>query len=428
MEQSSNIIPGIRERISTLSVRLGHLSRNTIILLISNLGSAVLSFILSVLIGRTLGQDGLGVYSTALAWITPLSLVAEFGLGTLMTRDLAQNPDAESAYMHATTLARLWLGGGLIVLLVIVAPFISSDPAVVAGLQISAPLIIIVPFFGAFTAIFRARQAMWPIPWLNIGMLVIQVVLTIAVFALGGGVIAALIVNTVTSAGQLVAAWWWYKKYFSAHASALTTTLKISRMLRLAFPFALAAVLSALQARIGTILLERLTDTSNVGYYAAATRFVEASRQIPNALFGALLPALAALAAQPASLSRTFRRVMGGLAGFGILLGLICSLFAPLILNLTYGARFAPAIPVLQIAMWSLLPSLLRAGLTLYWYALGREQLANFVTAIMVILQAALSLWFIPQYGAVGVAMVSVITETVGLLLLTWPLLRRRLS
>jgi len=60
---------------------------------------------------------------------------------------------------------------------------------------------------GAFTAIFRARQAMWPIPSLNVGMLVIQVALTAVVFLAGGSVLAALIVNTVTSAGQLVAAW-----------------------------------------------------------------------------------------------------------------------------------------------------------------------------------------------------------------------------
>jgi O-antigen/teichoic acid export membrane protein len=413
-----------------LNRNFGHLSRNTLILLVSNVGSAILSFVLSVLIGRTLGQDGLGVYSTALAWITPLSLVAEFGLGTLITRDVAQNPASETEYLRTTTVARLWLGGGLIVLLVIGAPFLSSDAAVVAGLQISAPLIIILPFFGAFTAIFRARQSMWPIPWLNVGMLVIQVAMTIGVFLGGGGIIAALIVNTITSAGQLAAAWWVYRRKFVANTTLTVgahggVPLHITVLLGRAWPFALAAVLAALQTRIGTILLERLTDAGNVGYYAAATRFVEAGRTIPNALFGALFPALAALKQQPKALGRTFRRVMGGLAGFGILLGVICSLFAPLILSLTYGAKFAPAVPVLQIAMWSLLPSLLRGGLTLYWYAVGREQLANVVTGVMVILQAALSLWFIPHYGASGVAMVSVITETAGLALLGWPLLRR---
>jgi O-antigen/teichoic acid export membrane protein len=398
------------------------LSRNTITLLTSNVGSAALSFILSVLIGRVLKQDGLGVYTAALAWVFPLSLIAEFGLGSLMTRDIAQTPDSADEYLRSTTLARLWIGGALTLALVILAPILSDDPAVIAGLRISAPLIIILPFFGAFTAIFRARQAMWPIPPLNVGMLVIQVALTALVFLAGGGVLAALIVNTLTSAGQLVAAWAvWRWKFHAPSPTPNNLSLKIMPLLRRAWPFALAAVLAALQTRAGTILLEKLTDTAQVGYYAAGTRFIEAARMIPNALFGALFPALAALIAQPDAFRRTFRKVTLGLSGFGIALGLICTFFATIIMSLTYGAAFIPAIPVLQIAMWSLLPGLLRAGRTLYWYALGREQYTNIVTGATLIAQIALSLWLIPLAGASGAAIVSLVTETLALILLWLP-------
>jgi O-antigen/teichoic acid export membrane protein len=195
-------------------------------------------------------------------------------------------------------------------------------------------------------------------------------------------------------------------------------------LLRRAWPFALAAVLAALQTRAGTILLEKLTDTAQVGYYAAGTRFVEAARMIPNAFFGALFPALAALVAQPDAFRRTFRKVSLGLTGFGIALGLICTFFAAPIMNLTYGAAFTLAIPVLQIAMWSLLPGLLRAGRTLYWYALGREQFTNIITGATLIVQIAFSLWLIPLAGALGAAIVSLITESLALILLWLPALR----
>jgi O-antigen/teichoic acid export membrane protein len=376
-----------------------------------------------VLVGRSLGQDGLGVYATALAWVFPLSLIAEFGLGTLMTRDLAQSPDAAENYLRATTLARLWLGGGLMLALLILAPFLSSDAAVVAGLQISTPLIVILPFFGAFTAIFRARQAMWAIPPLNLGMLIAQVVLTALVFQTGGGVLAALVINTLTSAGQLIAAWGVYQwKFRTSIQTQSMVSLQMMTLLKRAWPFALAAILAALQARAGTILLERLTDTAQVGYYAAAARFVEAARMIPNALFGALFPALAALVAQLDKFHHTFRRVTLGLAGFGLLLGIGFTLFATPVMLLTYGNSFASAIPVLQIAMWSLLPALLRAGRTLYWYAQGQEQFTNIVTGAVLLAQIALSLWLIPVHGAVGAVVVSLITETAAFILLWWPL------
>jgi O-antigen/teichoic acid export membrane protein len=400
------------------------LSRNTITLLTSNVGSAVLSFILSVLIGRVLKQDGLGVYTAALAWVFPLSLIAEFGLGSLMTRDIAQTPDSADDYLRSTTLARLWIGGALTLALVVFAPALSSDPAVIAGLRISAPLIVILPFFGAFTAIFRARQSMWPIPPLNVGMLVVQVALTTLVFLAGGGVLAALAVNTVTSAAQLVAAWAvWCWKFRTPTRTRYIVSLQIVPLLRRAWPFALAAVLAAIQTRAGTILLEKLTDTAQVGYYAAGTRFVEAARMIPNALFGALFPALAALVAQPGAFQKTFRKVTLFLAAFALALGLGWTLFAAPIMHLTYGTDFAPAIPVLQIAMWSLLPGLLRAGRTLYWYALGREQVTNMVTGVTLVVQIALSLWLIPLVGAMGAAIVSLITEALALILLWLPMM-----
>ena len=379
------------------------LSRNTLTLLTSNVGSAILSFLLSVLIGRALGGDGLGVYAAALAWVFPLSLAAEFGLSTLITRDVAQNPDTAEAYLRATTIPRLWLGGGLTLLLLVAAPLLSSDPAIVAGLKISAPLILILPFFGAFTAVFRAHQIMWPIPPLNLGMLVIQVTLTAIVFLTGGGVLLALAVNTLTSAGQLVAAWAIYQfRFRRPSASKNVPALQVKALLRRAWPFALAAVLAALQTRAGTILLEQLTPTIQVGYYAAATRFVEAARMIPNALFGALFPALAALTVQPEVLQLTFRRVLLGLGGFGLFMGLVFTVLASGIISITYGAAFTPAIPVLQIAMWSLLPGLLRGGWTLYWYARGREGLTNLITGITLIVQIGISLWLIPRFGAVG--------------------------
>lgn len=394
------------------------LLRNTSTLLIGNVGGAALSFLLSILIGRVLGESGIGIYGVVMAWVFPARLLAEFGLGTLITRDVARHVHAGPDYLHATTAARLLLGGGLTLLLWLGAPVLSDDPLVVLGLRVSAPLVLIEPFFGAFTAIFRAEGVMWPISWLSIGMLVAQVGGTALVFLGGGGVIAALLVNLLTSAGQLVAAWAIYRWRFWRPLGG--QRLDVGDLLRRAWPFALAAVLVTLQARVGIILLERLADAGQAGHYTVAGRFVEAARMAPNAFFGALLPALAALRLQPEVFHRTFTQATLGLAGFGVLVGLAAGVFAGPLVALTYGPAFSPAVPVLQVAMWGLLPSLLRGGRTLYWYALGREGSVNRVMAALLVMQVVLGAWLIPHHGAVGAALAALIAETVALALLWW--------
>ena len=396
---------------------LARLSRHMLLLLVSNVGGAGLSFLLSILIGRALGSEGLGEYAVVLAWVYPLSLLVEFGLGTLATRDLAREVATSAAYLHTVTRARLLLGGIAMLALLVLAPLLSSDPVIVTGLVVSAPMVILVPFTSAFTAVFKARGAMYPIPWLNIGMLVAQVLLTSAVLAAGGGVVLALAVNTLTSLGQLIAAWaiWRWRFHTAVGARAV---LSLGALLRRAFPFALAGLFAALQIRLSILLLENLATTADVGAFAAANRFVEAARLVPNAFFGALLPALATLAAQPDALHHTFRRSMLGLSAFGLAAGVGISLLAPWLVTSTYGEGFAPAVPVLQVLVWSLVFNVLRGGRTLYWYALGREMQVNVVNGAVILLQIALSLALIPPLGAVGAALGMIAVEAAALALL----------
>lgn len=398
---------------------LAKLSRNTLIVLVSNVGSAGLSFLLSVLIARALGDDGFGAYATVLAWVFPLAMLVEYGLGTLTTRDVARDTTQGGDYLLLLTAARLVFGSVGMLLVIVAAPLLSDDPVVVLGVRLSAPMVMILPFFSALTAIFRAHNVMYPLPWLNIGMLLAQVMLTALVFALGGGVIAALIVNVLTSAGQLVAAWLVYRWRFFTPATLTGWGAIWGRtvaLLRLATPFAFAGFFAVLQPRISVILLENLTDAATVGGFAAANRFIEAGRLIPNALFAALLPALSTLAHDSSLLTRTFRRVSAGLLAFGLLSAVIGSVLAAPIITLTYGAAFSAAVPLLQVLLWSLAFNLLRGGRTLYWYALGREGFVNRVNGVILVLQIALSLWLIPQYGALGVASALVIVEAVAAL------------
>ncbi|MCA9913669.1 MAG: oligosaccharide flippase family protein, partial [Anaerolineae bacterium] len=234
----------------------------------------------------------------------------------------------------------------------------------------------------------------------------------------------ALIVNTATSAGQLLAAWMIYRWRFYVPAK---TRIRLVPMLRAAYPFAIAAVLAAVQSRLNIILLERAADASEIGYYAAALRFVEAGRLLPFAFFDALFPLLASLAEVPAQLERVFRQTLVALLGFGLLFGVGFAIAGDWLIALVFGTEFAPAADVLQVAAWILLPLLLKGGRTLYWYVQRREGYVNAITLLAIFIQVALALWLIPQIGAKGAALASLLTETVAFLLLWFaPYLRLR--
>lgn len=423
---------------------------HALILAISNVGTALLSFLLAALIARALGEAGLGAYAVALAWVMPLSLLVEFGIGTLITREIAGNAlslnGRPKSPLHAhvqgrlvavAVRARLLMGVPLMVLLVAVAPLLTSDAVVARGIQVSAPLIVIQPLFSTYSAVFRGRGRMYPIPWLNIGMLVAQVGLTsvllgaeitgTSVFMSGRRewhpytndllgtavltpfampnpslVIDTLIINTLTSVGQLVACWAIYRARF--YVPPVGAARSVRAILRQSWNFGLAALFAAVQMRMSAVLLEALNGIVSAGLYAGANRFVEAARLLPNAYYGALFPSLGALANEPDRMQRTFLRALLVMLAYGILAAVGLSLLAHALLALLYGETFADAAPALIVLSIAFIFSLLRGTLTLYRYAQRREAFVNRVNLGVIGVQLLLSLWLVPQLGAQGAA------------------------
>ncbi len=382
------------------------LTGNTLILFINNMGSAGLAFIISIIIGRGLGAQGLGQYAFIMAFLTPLITLADFGMGSLITRDIAQSPDTALPTLRTATRALIPIAGSLLILVWLVAPLLKLSPPVTVALAISALLIILDPWYGLYTALFRAFQKMWPILIVNVGGLALQLALTWFAIQAGIGLVGVATALIAVNILQLMATWRFWRA-LNPLAQTDCPSPPIREVLRRAWPFALAAVLNALQLRLNVLLLEHVSGDVSVGIYSAASRFVEAARLVPGAFFGALFPMLASLVAMPSAMRQTFLRAFGLLLIFSVTFAIAMTLIGGLLLRLTYdprGTSFSEATPVLTLLAWALVPSLISDLLTLYLYSLGQEHFVNAVTFVVLAAQAVIGWLLVSQWGAQGAA------------------------
>ncbi|MHB8627387.1 MAG: oligosaccharide flippase family protein [Aggregatilineales bacterium] len=431
-------------------------SHNTLILFANNAGGAALAFLISVVIGRGLGQAGLGQYAFVTAWVAPLTMLADFGLGTLITRDAARDKSAAPALLHAANRALPLIAGLTLIGAWIAIPLSGFVPPIAVALALIALLIALDPWYGLYTAAFRAFERMTPIFVVNVGGLAVQLVLTGIAVVGGAGLIGAVGGLVIVNIGQWAVIWGWWRMRpspptplpqagegsiqratslvggegnYSTHRVDSPSTMQWERglggegyslrtLLRRAAPFALAAVIGALAVRLNVLLIDRLAGDAATGQYSAASRFVEAGRLLPNAAFGALFPALARLSANRASLNRLFRWAMGGLGLLSAALAIGLALTAPLILRLSYGGSFVDAAPVLSLLAWSLIPATARGLVSLYLYSLGREGIVNRIALLALIGQAAIGLISVSAFGATGAALTAILTESGALLAL----------
>ncbi|MCI0713960.1 MAG: oligosaccharide flippase family protein [Chloroflexi bacterium] len=395
---------------------LRQLSYNSLILIFSNTGTALLAFVLTLIIARGLGDVALGQYAGVMAWVLPLTLLVDFGISTLITRDVAQYPARAQAYLDTAYPIRLALGLAIIGLVTLAAPLMTNEPD---GLRFAIWLVLIDSLFANYTAVFRALDHMLPILYLNIFLLAMQVGGALLVVWQGWGIVTLFGFIVGADAIQLAKTWLVWREIRPGSDEAPTSiSLEWPVLLKQGQAFMVAGVLATLQLRGVVILLEQLESAQVVGWYAAASRLIEAMRMIPGAMFGAIFPTLSALIDHPAQLRRIFRYSLSVLVLYGgvMLTGVLTA--GQQVIELLFGNEFSPAggvFNILAVAFWV---GLIRGLLTLWFYALHQERLVNWITALTLVVQFSVGFWLIQSMGIDGAGWVLLVGEIFSLTLM----------
>jgi O-antigen/teichoic acid export membrane protein len=182
----------------------------------------------------------------------------------------------------------------------------------------------------------------------------------------------------------------------------------------------IAGVLATLQMRGVILLLEQLESAQVIGWYAAASRVVEAVRLLPQAMFGALFPALSALVTQPTELRRAFRWAFGVVVVYGIFGLFAAILFDEWLLITLFGDAFRPSTEVFVVLMAALILGLIRATLTLWFYAFHREWLVNCLTFLALVGQLVVGVVLINRFGLAGAGWTVLIGEALLVSMMGW--------
>jgi O-antigen/teichoic acid export membrane protein len=398
----------------------------------SNLARAAIGFGLSFALARALGADRFGRWIFCTAWASTLTVVVDLGFGVLLTRDGARAGAEPRRLLTGALVLRLALALPLALMLYAGARYLSSDAETVAGLRIAALLGTAGAVYGCFGALFRSQPRWLPtVLAIETVWLAIQLGaawwLTLA-WAAGAGradgsasIIASLMTLAVVVqlAQILTAIVCWRVVFGEPERVGLPSPDALAALLRRALPFAASGIVANVQTRIGPLMLGYLSTSSELGLFAAASRFGSVARMAPQAVFAGALPVLSHEHGRDRESAErvfhTFDRVLiaGATAG-----AIGCAMFAAPVLRLVYGPAFAAAAPALLWISIGLIPLLSNSGRKVYLYASGGEGTVLRWSAAALVIQAGAGAILIPSSGAVGGAIAIAIGEAV----IWWPL------
>lgn len=374
-------------------------SLNTMWLFASRVISQGLSAITVIVLARMLGAEGLGQYAFTTSIIFVANALTTYGTDTLIIREVARDIAAASRMASASLLIQLALSG--LTILIIWLTFPPSD------LRLYSFVLIPLSFSTVYSAILRGSERMdaymqfvVAVAWAQLFFAIafsryLLLVLLGFIFAqIYGAVIVGLFAHN--SVPELRIRW-------------RIDPLTLRHILIAGLPLVMLMVLSLLYQRMGIFMLSLLADDASTGQFSAAIRIIEAGKLLPAASLGALFPVLAR---REGSAVWRIDGTDARLFAYAVIVAVGLHVLAGWIIPTLFGSDYLPAVPVLQLLGWSLIPYVIAASISLRLVAAHRERVVLIAMCIVVPISLALFAMLVAHYGLHGAAVAMLISES----------------
>src|SRR3989344_6110438 len=377
----------------------------------------VLGLVATALITRLLGAGAFGQYSFVATIGIFLQLVADFGLYLTASRELGRGEGRGMQFGHIMSLRGVFLllvygaGGMLFFTIPSLRPFFLLFMVFAAGFVMQSLSQLLMSVFQAYGVVWRATIS-------DIAGRVVQVVLLLIFYErMFKGSAPTIAVAGAFSAGLLIACCMQF--FLIPHKKLLIPYISPSawkKIIRVSFPIGALLVLNSIYFRIDTVMLVFFRTTQEVGWYALAYRVVEDTLFFPAMLGGLMLPHISSAIQHKDHVQARGFIEQALLLSLSLALPIVALLvfFASPIVIAISGQAFSASGPILAVLAWAAGIMFVGNILGFALIALHRQRDLLTLYAVLVVGNVGANFVYIPQYGAMGAAWVTVLTEGIA--------------
>jgi O-antigen/teichoic acid export membrane protein len=381
--------------------------RNTLSLTTARLASKCLAFVAGVLVARQLGASLFGQYNIVIAFVLIFSFLADFGMVSLLIREVAGRPNQTAQLLSDGMAAQLAVSAVATLALVGVGFSVEHSGLIRMGLVLGASALAIESLGRPFTAVIIGTGHLATAAVLvgvasvsNTLLLLLALVIFHTVLSLFAVAIPVAVISTLLAAGIVLQS--------PVRVRCEVSFPRVRRLLSSAAPFALLAGSAVLYDRVDVLMLSWLDTNSAVGVFSAADRVIEGLLVIPAAVGAALYPVMSADV--PAATERLRSALRWSFPLCAIVTGL-CLFPGGLIVSRLYGSHYAGVADAFLI----LAPTVVLGGLTVPLAYLLQAERRTSITVLATVVGLAtdlgLDVLLIPRFSVVGAATSATLAE-----------------
>lgn len=394
------------------------ISKNSLWIFLGLLSSAAISFVIIFFLTRYLGPEKFGLYSVALSLTSLLVPLSNLGFDLHLTRTVSANPKSLPHELAHTLSAKSVLSVIVWMSMIVSALLLKYSTDLIGYVALFGLSMLIgsmaQTFIGAIRAIRKMRYeslslfaGKMTILFSVLFMIIIKADLIMIIFANLLGMAVLFITSLYLLKSQV------------GHLEFFFSLKGIKSRLKGALPFGLAAVFVTIYFRIDTVMLSKMVDINEVGYYNGAYNIVLVSMILSSPIVVSLFPTLSTVYSKSKEqANHIFKQGLIFSILIGLPLGIGTFLMADHVVRLAYGRDFTSS-AILLLIMSGTIPLLFVTHfIGNSMGAVGFQKRVTWVAAINGLFNIILNLILIPHYGTKGAAVATLATEFLGMILL----------
>ncbi len=392
-------------------------TKNTLLPILLSLINKGIDMAFAMLMLRILGPADAGKYYLAVVVIGWFDIFINFGLNTLVTREVAKDRQHANRYLSNAIALRVGLWA---VAIPIVALFFLTrrftkplDPRTMLAIGLFQVGLLPSNVSASFSAVFNGYERMEVPASITTLTTLLKVALGTAALMMNTGYVGLAGVSIVVNVATLIVLYRLLRDMLFCPRAALDFGFQ-RRMLRISYPLMLNLLLATLFFRVAVLLLEWLTgDPRVLGWYSTAYKYADAVQIIPSFFTMALFPILSRYAdGAKDSLLRTYRLAAKLLLIAAVLGALLGWALARELIAILGGSQYLPqAADILRVMIWYM-PIGFMNSLTQYvLIALNRQRFLTKAFAIGLAFNVIANVILIRRFGYMAAAYVAIASE-----------------
>jgi O-antigen/teichoic acid export membrane protein len=392
------------------------IAKNASFLMISQIATWSMAILLMVFLPRYLGAEGVGQIHLANSIWAILSVFVSFGMGIMLTKEIARSRDRFSELAGTSLVIRIVFYMIALVFLAIYLKWANYSSQTTWVIIIFGVATFINVCSTTFVSSLEGTERMGYIAISDISNKLFTTVVTLILLFMGKGI---LLIASVAIGGSIIS--------FVIQVSAVHKILPIklnfrwdlvSWILKAGTPFFLVAVFQTIYIQIDIIIISLIVDETVLGWYGVADTLFSTLLFIPSIFLIAAFPALSRLYVQKSdALVTLMRKSFDMLLLISVPMGLGLFVLGTPIVVLLYGDDFKNSGTVLSVMGIVLIFTYLNMLVGKFLISMDLQNKFTVVMAIAMIVSIPLDLILVPWCqqifgnGAIGGALSFVLTE-----------------